>query len=207
MPRKICLVLLVGLVAVLGNPFLAPGQEQQSVGQLSVIHSTIGDFDCFGFGAPTWRALGKGVLSGEVDPSSPCGTLPGPPIPDVSDAPDTDVVVDCSESTALTFTHTLDIPPGSTILGGAAAINIGGVQKSLFNTVITADGVPAPSVPDTGELGTALIIIPLTNAATSLLADGQVVLTIKHGSSPPRAKCNPIFVDFSTVVVLVQLAP
>jgi len=199
MPRKIGLVVVVGLLALLGNPLVARSQGQQrSLGKISVISSTIGDFDCFGFGAPT-RKL--------VDPGSPCGTLPGPPTPDVSDAPDTDVVVDCSQGNALTFTHTLDIPAGATILGGTAVINIGGLQKSLFNTVITADGVPATSVPDTGELGTALITIPLVKAATTLLDDGQVVLTIRHGISGPMPKCDPIFVDFSTVSVLVRLAP
>jgi hypothetical protein len=199
MPRKIGLVLLAGFVAVLGDPLLARSQEpQRSLGKVSVLSSTIGDFDCFGYGAPG-RKL--------VNPGSPCGTLPGPPIADVSDAPGTDVLVDCSQGNALTFTHTLDIPSGATVLGGTAVINIGGIQKSLFNTVVTADGVPALDVPDTGEFGTALIAIPLTKAATTLLDDGQVVVTVRHGISGPIPKCDPIFVDFSTVSVLVRLAP
>jgi hypothetical protein len=197
MPRNIALVLLVGFVAALGNPLAANGQEpQRSLGKISVISSTIGDFDCFGFGTPTQQGHG-----------SPCGTLPSLPTPDISDAPGTDVVVDCSQSNTLTFTHTLEIPSGATILGGTAVVNIGGIQKSLFNTVITADGVPATNVPDTGELGTALVTIPLVKAATTFLEDGQVVVTIRHGVSGTMPKCDPIFVDFSSVSVLVRLAP
>jgi hypothetical protein len=197
MTRKTCLPLLLGFaVAILGSPAFAGPRGEAPADPLArgpqVITSMIGDYDCFGYGAPTGRK------------TDGCGTLPGLPIAD-SDAPDTDVVVDCSVSDTITFTHTLDIPVGATILGGAAVVNVGGIDKSEFNTVITADGIPG-AVPDTGALGTALVVIPLLGSATSQLNDGQVVVTIRHGlSGIPQPKCNPMFVDFSSVSVLVHV--
>jgi hypothetical protein len=195
MIRKTGLALLLGFaVTIFGNPTLAPAQSPAAVGGLQVISSTIGDFDCFGYGTP---------VSTPANPRSPCGTLPGLPIADVTDWPNTDVVVDCTAGNTFSFTHTLDIPLGATILGGVAVVNIGGIEKATFNTQITADGWPAVTIPDTGALGTGLVVIPLVGSSASLLADGQVVLTIRHGISVPLVKCDPVFVDSSTVSVLV----
>jgi hypothetical protein len=196
MSRKTILAFLLGLaVVIFGNPTLAPARSPAAVGGLQIISSTIGDLDCFGYGAP---------VGTPANPRSPCGTLPDLPIADVSDAANTDVVVDCTAGNTFSFTHTLDIPVGATILGGTVVMNVGGIQKSIFNTLITADGTPA-MVPDTGALGTGLVVIPLTGASTSLLEDGQVIVTIRHGASVPQVKCDPIFVDFSTVSILVQV--
>ena len=170
--------------------------DQAAIGGLQIISSTIGDFDCFGYGAPTTLP---------ANPLSPCGTLANLPIADVSDALNTDVVVDCSAGNTFSFAHTLDIPAGATILGGVVIVNVGGVEKATFNTVITADAMPAVNVPDTGPLGTGLVIIPLIGSSKRLLDDGQVVVTIRHGASVPQVKCDPISVDFSTVNVLVQV--
>ena len=199
MARKTRLVLLATLaVALLAGPTLAAGQGRVAIGELRVITSTIGDFDCFGYGPPSVAP---------VNPASPCGTLPGPPIADIDDPPNTDVSLNCSAGTTFSFTHTLDIPAGATILGGVVVLNVGGIQTALYSTTITADVVPALSVPDTGELGTGLVVIPLLGTSTSLLSDGQVVVTVRHGATVPVAKCDPVFVDFSSVIVLVHVAP
>jgi hypothetical protein len=197
MIRKTGLALMLGLaVTIFGNPTLAPAQSPAAVGGLQIISSTIGDFDCFGYGAPVTKP---------ADPRSPCGTLPGLPIADVTDWPNTDVVVDCTAGNTFSFTHTLDIPLGATILGGSVVVNVGGIEKSTFNTQITADGLPALTIPDTGALGTGLVVIPLIGASKSLLNDGQVVVTIRHGANLPTVKCDPVFVDSSTVSVLVHV--
>ncbi len=197
MTRKTSFALLLGLaVAILGSPTLTAAHDETAVGGLQIISSTIGDFDCFGYGLPTIRP---------ANPLSPCGTLTGLPIADVSDAPNTDVVVDCSAGYMFSFTHTLDIPVGAIVLGGAVVVNVSGIENSLFNTVITVDGMPALNVPDTGPLGTGLVVIPLIDTAASLLNDGQVVVTIRHGTSLPQVKCDPIIVDFSSAIVLVQV--
>ena len=198
MTTKIGLALLhLGLgVAILAGPSLSDAQEGASVGGFQVIISTIGDFDCFGYGVPT----GPGAI-----PLSPCGTLPDLPIADVSDPPYTDLSIDCSVGNTFYFTHTFDIPVGATIFGGAVLLNVGGIQKVSYNTIITADAIPAPSIPDTGALGTGLVIIPLLGTLTSLLNDGQVVVTIRHGATVPVVKCEPVFVDFSSVSILVHL--
>lgn len=199
MVRKSRLVSLAALAAaLLSGPTLAGAQDRAAIGEFRVITSTIGDFDCFGYGAPSAAPL---------DPASPCGTLPGPPIADIDDPPNTDVSVDCAAGTTFSFTHTLDIPAGATILGGVVLLNVGGIQKTVYSTTITADVMPAPSVPDTGELGTGLVVIPLLSTTTSLLSDGQVVVTIRHGATVPVAKCDPVFVDFSSVSVLAHIAP
>ncbi|MBM2813217.1 MAG: hypothetical protein HW416_3976 [Chloroflexi bacterium] len=183
-------------VAILAGPSLSDAHEGASVGGFQVITSTIGDFDCFGYGAPA----GPGAI-----PLSPCGTLPDLPIADVSDPPYTDLSIDCSVGNTFYFTHTLDIPVGATIFGGAVVLNVGGIQKVSYTTTITADGIPAASIPDTGALGTGLVIIPLVSTLTSLLNDGQVVVTIRHGATAPVVKCEPVFVDFSSVSILVHI--
>lgn len=192
MVRKTGLALFLGFaVALLGGPAVTAAQDGATFGGLQVVKSVIGDVDCFGYGLP---------LTMPASLRSPCGTLAGPPIVDDSDPVNTDVTVDCTAGNTFTFTHTLDLPLGSTVLGGVAVVNVGGVQRSIFPTVITADGVPG-IVPDTGEFGTGLVVIPLTSS--SLLTDGQVVITVTHGSR--LLGCDPVFVDFSAVAVLVAL--
>lgn len=202
MTRKTGFAVIVGLaLAILGSPNLSAARGPAAhapvdVGGFQVITSTIGDFDCFGYGAP---------LTVPANPRSPCGTLPGLPIADVADPPYTDVEVDCTLGNTFTLTHTFEVPVGATILGGVAVLNVGGIEQSTFNTMITADGAPAVNVPDTGALGTGLVAIPLVKSAASKLDDGQVDIMIRHGGGVLTPKCDPMFVDFSMVSVLIHL--
>ncbi len=177
--------MLVGLLVAVPSPVALALPPQQAQG----IISTIGDIDCFGYGVPVVPQ----------DPKSPCGTLPGPPIQGLEDPLGTDVTVSCPAPSVLTFTHTYTLPAGATILGAVYSINVGGIEKANFNTRLSVDAIPVP-IPETGALGTALIALPLVPPLTSILADGQLVVSLTRGSS--RGGCDDVFVDFSRLTIL-----
>src|SRR5262245_3188130 len=105
-------LLFVALVSTLG---LAP-QPAESATQILV--SSIGDYDCFGYGAP-----------GRVtDVHSPCGTLATYPVAEPDDTANTDTLLACPGLPAYTWTHTYDLPAGSRILGAVWTINLGGIE-------------------------------------------------------------------------------
>jgi hypothetical protein len=164
-----------------------------------VIVSTIGDYDCFGY--PALVGTGTGT--------SPCGTLPGLPIPGDEDPANTDIDLDsCTESTSVTFTHNfIDmIPPGATILGALWIMNIGGVETAVFPTTVQLDSLPF-GVPNTGTFGTTLLIKPLVGGLTTLLTDGQLVVKVTHGVNVRTPKCDDVFVDFSQLIIVVSVPP
>jgi hypothetical protein len=72
-----------------------------------IITSSIGDYDCFGYGAP--NRIG--------DIHSPGGALASYPLHEPDDAANTDLLLACPGPAAITFTHTYDLPLGSRILG------------------------------------------------------------------------------------------
>jgi len=178
---------LVGLLVAVSGPVAIALPPQQAL----VIIDTIGDIDCFGYGMPAvWQ-----------DPKSPCGPLPGPPIQEPDDPLDTDVAVSCPDPPALTFTHTYTLPAGATILGAIYVMNVGGIEKANFNTRLLVDTIPV-SLPETGALGTALILLPLIPPYTSFLEGGQLVVSLTRGSS--YGGCDDVFVDFSGLIILLS---
>lgn len=178
--------LVVLLVAVSGTVAIAlPPLPTQ------LIIDSIGDFDCFGYGVPVVPR----------NPQSPCGTLPDPPIQEIDDPLDTDRTVSCPGPSVLTFTHTYTLPAGATILGAVYVMNVGGIEKANFNTRLLVDTIPV-SLPETGALGTALIVLPLIPPFTSFLVDGQLVVSLTRGSS--LGGCDDVFVDFSQLIILLS---
>ena len=190
--RPSLLAILAGLfVAVVGPP-AALAQPSLPV---QIIVSSIGDFDCFGYGAP----------QPPIDPASPCGTLPAAPVQGASDPSNTDITIACPPSSSspstITFTHTFTLPPGATILGAIWATNAGGIEKATFNTLLTLEGIIPVPVPDTGPLGTALILVPLPPPLSSTLADGKLVVRFTRASA---TACDDVFVDGAWLAILVR---
>ena len=155
--------------------------------------STIGDYDCFGYGAP--HPL--------PNIQSPCGTLADYPIQEVDDAASTDLLLGCPGPAAITFTHTYDLPAGSTILGAIWTINLGGVEKSKFATTLLLGGLIPVAVPETGPLGTALIVLPIVPPLTSILEGGQLSVRLVRGTLSGSA-CDDVFVDAISLAIAVQ---
>lgn len=178
---------VVGLLVAVSGPVAIALPSQQA----RVISDTIGDIDCFGYGMP---AVSQNL-------ASPCGTLPGPPIGEPDDPLDTDVTVSCPAPSVLTFTHTYTLPAGATISGAVYLMNVGGIEKANFNTRLLVDTIPV-SVPETGALGTALILVPLFPPYTSILEGGQLVVSLTRGSS--YGGCDDVFVDFSLLIILLS---
>jgi hypothetical protein len=176
---------LLGLLAVVSGPvaIALPAQRAQA------IIDAIGDVDCFGHGIPP-------VL---LNPESPCGSLPGPPIGGIDDPLDTDLTVSCPDPSVLTFTHTYTLPEGATISGALYLMNVGGLEKANFNSALLVDTIPVP-LPETGALGTALIVLPLIPPYTSMLDDGRLVVSLIRWSK--YGGCDDVFVDFSKLIIL-----
>ena len=187
-----CLVVLVSVVLVFG-----PGAGWAQ-GPIQVITSVIGDIDCFGYGPPVLQA--DATLSPDGT-WSPCGTLPGFPIQEAGEAANTDVDLACP-GPAITFTHTFTIPSGATIVGAVWQINLGGVERSKFRTVLLLNKVLPVIVPNTGPLGTALVVVPLIPPLTSILADGHLEVRLIRSW---WFGCDDIFVDYLALAIAVQL--
>ncbi len=207
-------IFAVMLISLVGGPFtdeaIAQGHHRQiqvpaplgsitipPLATFGVITSTIGDFDCFGYGVPAHPPL----------TSSPCGTLPDVPIQEVDDDPQTDILFACPDPTVITYTHTFTIPDGATVLGAVWTANLVGIERAKFATTITLDDlIPVPP-PNTGPLGTVLVGVPIFGPLAAVLLDGEFVVKVTRGIGGRYAKCDEVGLDFSHLAVLVEFPP
>lgn len=166
----------------------APAAAQPSI---QVITSFIGDFDCFGHGAP---------VGGPV--RNPCGTLPGYPLSEADDAAGTDTWLQCPSPSAIGFNHRFVVPAGGTILGAVWQMNVGGIEVSKYPGKVILNGALQLALPDTGPLGTTLVAVPLVGALTDLLAGGILNVQLVRGM-PGTGACDDVFVDYAALAILV----
>jgi len=159
-----------------------------------ILVSSIGDYDCFGYGAPNHV----------TDIHSPCGTLVDYPIQETDDAANTDVLLGCPGPASVTFVHTYDLPVGARILGAVWTINLGGVEKSKFATTLLLGGQIPVAVPETGPLDTALIVVPLVGPLTSILESGRLTVQLVRGTLS-GSSCDDVFVD--TIHLAIAIRP
>jgi hypothetical protein len=158
-----------------------------------ILVSSIGDYDCFGYGTP----------SHITNIHSPCGTLVAYPIQETDDAANTDMLLACPGPASVTFTHTYDLPAGSRILGAVWSINLGGVEKSKFATTLVLGGQIPVTIPETGPLGTALIVIPIGPPLTSILESGRLTVQLVRGTLS-GASCDDVFVDTINLAIAIR---
>ena len=158
-----------------------------------ILVSPIGDYDCFGYGAPNHGQ----------DLQNPCGSLPGYPIQEPDDAANTDVLLACPGPAAITWVHTYDLPAGSKILGAVWTINLGGIEKSKFATTLLLGGQIPVAVPETGPLGTTLIVLPIVGPLTSILESGRLTVQLLRGTLS-GSSCDDVFVDAINLAIAVR---
>jgi hypothetical protein len=109
----------------------------------------------------------------------------------------------CPGPASVTFTHTYDLPAGSRILGAVWSINLGGVEKSKFaTTLVLGDQIPV-TIPETGPLGTALIVIPIGPPLTSILESGRLTVQLVRGTLS-GASCDDVFVDTINLAIAIR---
>jgi len=158
-----------------------------------ILVSSIGDYDCFGYGAPNRIP----------DIHSPCGTLTDYPVQETDDAANTDLLLGCPGPASITFTHTYDLPVGSRILGAVWTINLGGIERSKFATTLLLGGQIPVTIPETGPFGTALIVVPIVPPLTSILESGHLTVQLIRGTLS-GSSCDDVFVDTVNLAIAIR---
>ena len=182
-------LLLAVLSAIIFSVAVSPvGAEPRT----KLVLSVIGDYDCFGYGSAVFKP----------NPTSPCGTLPGFPIHENDDAANTDITLACPGPSIIALTNTYTLPPG-TILGAVWQMNVGGIETSKFSSKVLLGGVVPVNLPDTGPLGTALIVVPLVPPLTTILEEGQLTVQLIRGNADGSI-CDDVFVDNVGLAIAVQ---
>ena len=188
-PRSTYLVALVSAAMFSLSGFALKTAEPAT----QIVVSAIGDYDCFGYSAPN---RGPDILN-------PCGSLPGYPVQEPDDAANTDVLLACPGPAVITWVHTYDLPAGSRILGAVWTISLGGIEKSKFTTTLILGGQIPVAVPETGPLGTALIVLPIVPPLTSILEGGRLTVQLVRGTLS-GSSCDDVFVDAINLAIAVR---